>query len=44
MGELPKRMTMYVDQNCNMYRAKMPALLKHLGIEELEVFSEWYDL
>lgn len=40
MGELPKRMTMYVDRKtCNMCWGEMPALLKHLGIEELEVFS-----
>ncbi|MUG44310.1 deaminase [Paenibacillus woosongensis] len=40
MGVLPKRMTRYVDRKtCNMCRGEMPALLKHLDIEELEVFS-----
>ncbi|MCY7993386.1 T7SS effector LXG polymorphic toxin [Bacillus haynesii] len=39
-GSLPKKVTMYVDRKtCNICRGEMPALLKRLGVEELEVYS-----
>ncbi|MBA4538829.1 hypothetical protein H1Z61_17295, partial [Bacillus aquiflavi] len=39
-GSLPKTVTMYVDRKtCNICRGELPALLKRLGIDELEVFS-----
>ncbi len=40
LGKLPKRIIMYVDRKtCNMCKGEMPALLKHLGVDELTIFS-----
>ncbi|PEE40894.1 hypothetical protein COL91_03460 [Bacillus pseudomycoides] len=39
-GSLPGKVTMYVDRKtCNICRGELPALLKRLGVDELEVFS-----
>ena len=39
-GSLPKKITMYVDRKtCNICRGELPALLKRLGVDELEIFS-----
>ncbi|MDH2882424.1 deaminase [Bacillus cytotoxicus] len=39
-GSLPGKVTMYVDQKtCNICRGELPALLKRLDVDELEVFS-----
>ncbi|MGH1049511.1 deaminase [Bacillus cytotoxicus] len=39
-GILPGKVTMYVDQKtCNICRGELPALLKRLDVDELEVFS-----
>ena len=39
-GSLPKKVTMYVDRKtCNICRGELPALLKRLGVDELEIFS-----
>jgi deoxycytidylate deaminase len=38
LGKLPKNMTMVVDRKtCNMCKGEMPALLKHIGVEELKI-------
>jgi len=40
LGKLPKNMAMHVDRKtCNMCKGEMPALLKHIGVEELKIFS-----
>ncbi|MGG4171623.1 T7SS effector LXG polymorphic toxin [Bacillus safensis] len=39
-GQLPQKVTMFVDRKtCNICRGEMPALLKRLGVDELEVYS-----
>lgn len=39
-GKLPKNVTMYVDRKtCNICRGELPAILKRLGVEELEIYS-----
>ncbi len=39
-GSLPKQLTMYVDRTtCYMCRGELPALLKRLGVERLDVYS-----
>jgi len=40
LGKLPQKITMYVDRKtCNMCKGEMPALLKHIGVEELTIFN-----
>ena len=39
-GSLPKKVRMYIDRKtCNICRDELPALLKRLGVDELEIFS-----
>ena len=39
-GKLPKSVTMYVDKTtCSWCQQQLPALMKHLGIEELIIYS-----
>ena len=39
-GQLPKEINMYVDRKtCNICRGEMPALLKRLGVERLNIYS-----
>lgn len=39
LGKLPEKLTMVVDRKtCNMCKGEMPALLKHIGVEELKIF------
>ncbi|WP_306345722.1 deaminase [Vibrio spartinae] len=39
-NQLPKELSMYVDRKtCNMCRGEMPALLKRLGVDKLNIYS-----
>lgn len=39
-GSLPKEVTIYVDRpTCNMCKGELPALMKAMGIEKLNIFS-----